>query len=61
MRVVLTTLLLVSAAACASHPGRDGPASPARDTTRHPGEATDPMDPLSPTQGATPDSTRVWR
>lgn len=58
MREMVLVLMLLGAMACASQPGRDGPATPtSSDTVRYPGEADDPMD-FPPPRGGGTDSTR---
>jgi hypothetical protein len=43
MRELGLVIMLLGATACASQPGRDGPATPTTsDTVRYPGEADDP-------------------
>ena len=43
MREMVLVIMLLAAMACASQPGRDGPATPtSSDTVRYPGEADDP-------------------
>ena len=50
--------MLLGAAACASQPGRDGPATPTTsDTVRYPGDADDPVN-MPPAPGGGTDSTR---
>ena len=45
MREIGLAILLLWATACASQPGRDGPARPTTsDTVRYPGDADDPLD-----------------
>jgi hypothetical protein len=60
MREIGLVILLLWVIACASQPGRDGPARPTTsDTVRYPGDADDPLDfPPAPAGGGT-DSTRV--
>jgi hypothetical protein len=59
MRGAILVIMWLGAAACASQPGRDGPAKPTTsDTVRYPGEAEDPLD-FPPMPGGGTDSTRV--
>ncbi|HEY7503825.1 MAG TPA: hypothetical protein VH700_06955 [Gemmatimonadales bacterium] len=61
MREMGLLFVLLGATACASQPGRDGPATPATsDTVRYPGDANDPLD-LPPPRGGGTDSTRSPR
>jgi hypothetical protein len=54
----LGLVILLGATACASQPGRDGPATPTTsDTVRYPGNANDPLD-VPPAPGGGTDSTR---
>jgi hypothetical protein len=58
MRAMVWVIMLLGATACASQPGRDGPATPtSSDTVSYPGEADDPLD-FPPARGGGTDSTR---
>jgi hypothetical protein len=58
MRRIALVIMLLGATACASQPGRDGPATPtSSDTVSYPGDATDPLD-FPPPRGGGTDSTR---
>ena len=59
MREIGLAVLVLSVPACASQPGRDGPAQPTTsDTVRYPGDADDPLD-FPPARGGGTDSTRA--
>jgi hypothetical protein len=59
MRNFTLLLVLAGTSACASQPGRDGPATPtSSDTVRYPGDAEDPLD-FPPARGGGTDSTRA--
>lgn len=61
MRRGILVMLWLGATACASQPGRDGPAQPTTsDTARYPGDANDPLD-FPPARGGGTDSTRSGR
>jgi|SoiMetStandDraft_2_1073263.scaffolds.fasta_scaffold2606924_1 hypothetical protein len=58
MRELVLVTMLLGTMACASQPGRDGPATPtSSDTVRYPGDADDPLD-FPPERGGGTDSTR---